>query len=95
MPLYEYYCENCDSVFETLRSIAKSEDPAACPSCGANAARIMPTTFASMSRRGGLRERVPFHHHDIRNEQPKKAIAPVKPKAGGPRKSGGKAKKAN
>jgi hypothetical protein len=43
----------------------------------------MPTTFASMSRRQGLRERVPFHHHDIRNEQPRKAIARVKPKADG------------
>jgi putative FmdB family regulatory protein len=93
MPLYEYYCEDCDNLFDTLRPIGRSEDPAACPVCGKEAGRIMPTTFASMSRRGGLRERVPFHHHDIRSEEPKKAIAPVKPKVSAARKTTGKAKK--
>ncbi len=81
MPLYEYYCERCDRVFEALRSIAKSDQPATCAACGGDAARIMPTTFAPMARRGGIKERVPFHHHDIRDKEPKRAIAPVKPRA--------------
>ena len=35
MPLYEYYCENCDDVFEALRSVSASDEPAPCPKCGA------------------------------------------------------------
>ena len=26
MPLYEYYCEKCDEVFEALRSVSASEE---------------------------------------------------------------------
>ncbi len=63
MPLYEYYCENCNEVFEALRPVSASEEPAQCPKCGADAERIMPTTFASMSRKEGWAQRVPYHHH--------------------------------
>ena len=93
MPLYEYYCDNCDNLFEALGSLSESDKPKVCPSCGWNADRIMPTTFASMSKRRGLRERVPFHHHDVREEQPKKAVARVKPKTATKRPSAGKGKK--
>jgi len=86
MPLYEYYCENCDEVFETLRSLSASEEPATCPKCGGEAGRIMPTTFASMSRREGYAQRVPYHHHPVRGGAPAKTIAPVKPKDGAKRK---------
>jgi putative FmdB family regulatory protein len=81
MPLYEYYCDNCESLFEALGSVNSSDQPKPCPTCGAASDRIMPTTFASMSKRKGLKERVPYHHHDVREEQPKKAVARVKPKA--------------
>lgn len=81
MPLYEYYCDKCDNVFEALGSLSESDKPKGCASCGRQADRIMPTTFASMSKRRGLKERVPYHHHDVREEQPKKAVARVKPKA--------------
>ncbi len=80
MPLYEYYCEKCDNVFEALRSIGFSEQPAKCPKCGREAFRIMPTTFASMMRNKGLKERVPYHHHDVRGDAKKRTIAPVKPR---------------
>ena len=80
MPLYEYYCEACDRVFEALRSVSASEQPSACPTCGKDADRIMPTTFASMSRKEGWRQRVPFHHKPIRAGEPAKPIARVKPK---------------
>lgn len=79
MPLYEYYCDKCDKIFESVQPITKSDQPIPCPKCGRKSDRIMPTTFASMSRRQGLKERVPFHHHDIREEQPKKAVARIKP----------------
>lgn len=81
MPIYEYYCEKEDRVFDALGSIATSDRPAKCPTCGRDAVRIMPTTFASLSRVKGLKERVPFHHHPVRNEGEKRTIAPVKPKA--------------
>ncbi len=93
MPLYEYYCDSCEAVFEALKTIAASDQPATCPTCGRDADRIMPTTFASMSRRKGLRERVPFHHFDTREGAPKKPIARVKPKAAPARNSGKKASK--
>ena len=89
MPLYEYYCEKEDKVFEALGSISKSDAPAKCPTCGRSADRIMPTTFASMVRVKGLKERVPFHHHPVRNEGEKRTIARVKPKAKPARSSGG------
>ena len=79
MPIYEYYCDGCEAVFDSLGSIAASDRPSKCPKCGRDADRIMPTTFASMSRRSGLRERVPFHHHDVRTEAAKPPIARVKP----------------
>lgn len=79
MPIYEYYCEKDNKVFEALGSIARSGAPAKCPKCGGEAYRIMPTTFASLSRVKGLKERVPFHHHPVRNEGAKRTIAPVKP----------------
>jgi putative FmdB family regulatory protein len=87
MPLYEYYCEACDSVFEALRSARESGEPTACPNCSALADRIMPTTFASMSRRDGWAQRVPYHHKDVRASQPARTIARVKPK-GSPKRKG-------
>jgi putative FmdB family regulatory protein len=86
MPLYEYYCESCNQVFEALRPVSASEEPAQCPKCGADSERIMPTTFASMSRKEGWAQRVPFHHHPVRAAAPTKTIAPVKPKASAKRK---------
>ena len=86
MPLYEYYCEKCTEVFEALRSVSASEEPAICPKCGRDAERIMPTTFASMSRRDGYAQRVPYHHRPVRADAPAKTVAPVKPKASAKRK---------
>jgi putative FmdB family regulatory protein len=81
MPLYEYYCESCDKVFEALRSLRQSEAPSPCPDCGREAARIMPTSFSAMSWGKGYAQRVPFHQRPVRNVAPKQAKAPVKAKA--------------
>ncbi len=82
MPLYEHYCERCDKVFEALRSLHDSDQPAPCPKCGGNADRIMPTTFASMSFRQGYAQRVPYHHRPVRSDEPQRTIALVKPGGG-------------
>ena len=81
MPLYEYYCEKCDKVFEALRPLRESDRTTACPKCGADADRIMPTSFAPMSFKQGYSQRVPFHHRPIRAPEAKpRTIARVKPK---------------
>jgi putative FmdB family regulatory protein len=33
MPLYEYYCADCRTKFETLRSMSQADDPIQCKSC--------------------------------------------------------------
>jgi len=86
MPVYEYHCEACDGIFEALRFVRQSEESAPCPKCGTDADRIMPTTFASMSRKEGWRQRVPYHHKPVRAGTPAKTIARVKPKQNAKRK---------
>ena len=83
MPLYQYHCQRCDEVFEALRPVRESDQPAPCPACGRNAERIMPTSFAPMSFKGGYAQRVPFHHRPIRAMGTKQStIAPLKPRRG-------------
>jgi putative FmdB family regulatory protein len=86
MPLYEYYCERCEKVFEALRSLHESDAAVPCPDCGSDAERIMPTSFSAMSWNRGYAQRVPFHQKPVRNVRPKKStVAPVKAKAAGRR----------
>ena len=59
MPLYEYYCEHCNGVFETLRSIRESSEPSSCPLCDRDSIRIMPTSFAAFTFRDGMPRRIP------------------------------------
>ncbi len=84
MPLYEYYCQRCDCVFEALRPLRDSSLPAPCPQCGQEAERIMPTAFAARSWRQGYPQRVPYHHRPVYNRPPKfeRTIAPVRQQKG-------------
>lgn len=59
MPLYEYYCNNCEGIFDALRSMREAADPAPCPVCDGDAARIMPTSFTAFSFRDGMPRRIP------------------------------------
>ena len=78
MPIYEYYCENCDKRFEALRPMREASEPVPCPDCQRDAPRIMPTSFAAMSWRQGYPQRVPFHQRSLRQRPPKSgaAVAP-------------------
>ena len=83
MPLYEYYCDKCDRVFEALRPLSESDVAVPCPDCGRDADRIMPTSFSAMSWSKGYPQRVPYHQRPVRNVPPKKAtVARVKGKGG-------------
>ena len=59
MPLYEYYCEHCNGIFEHLRSMRQSSEAASCPLCDRDCARIMPTSFSAFTFRDGLPRRIP------------------------------------
>ena len=59
MPLYEYFCEPCDGVFEELRTMREAGEPAPCPECNREAMRIMPTTFMAFTMREGYPRRIP------------------------------------
>lgn len=66
MPLYEYFCQPCNGIFEELRPMREATDPVPCPECYMDAARIMPTSFAAFTFRDGYPRRIPddgkFYH---------------------------------
>jgi putative FmdB family regulatory protein len=39
MPTYDYACAGCGG-FEAIRPLSRRDEPAACPDCGASAARV-------------------------------------------------------
>lgn len=59
MPLYEYHCEPCDGVFETLRPVKESSEPVPCPVCNRDAKRMMTSSFAAFTYRDGYPRRIP------------------------------------
>ena len=59
MPLYEYFCQSCNGVFEELRPMRESSEPVPCPECYKDAPRIMPTSFTAFTFREGYPRRIP------------------------------------
>lgn len=59
MPVYEFYCQSCDGVFEALRPIREASEPFPCPVCNKEGKRIMPTQFAAFTYRDGYPRRIP------------------------------------
>lgn len=59
MPIYEYYCEPCNGIFEELRPMREASEPVPCPECYKDAPRIMPTSFAAFTFREGYPRRIP------------------------------------
>ena len=49
MPLYEYYCPQCETRFELLRPMSRSDDPAACPNGHDRAQRVL-SVFSAVSK---------------------------------------------
>ncbi len=47
MPIYEYFCADCKTKFEALRSFSKADEPIACQSCqSVQTARTVSAAFA-------------------------------------------------
>ena len=59
MPVYEYYCDHCDGIFEALRPMREASGPAPCPVCTGDGQRIMPTSFSAFTLREGYPRRLP------------------------------------
>ena len=49
MPIYEYFCPECEARFEQLLPVARMDDPAPCPQGHLRAGRVL-STFASLTR---------------------------------------------
>lgn len=59
MPMYEYFCGDCNGVFELLRPVREASNAQPCPVCDNDARRLMPTDFAAFVVREGLPRRIP------------------------------------
>lgn len=59
MPIYEYYCADCNGVFEKLRPLQDAANPQSCPECDEDAARIVSRSFTAFTFRDGLPRRLP------------------------------------
>jgi putative FmdB family regulatory protein len=57
--LYEYYCSDCDGVFELLRPARESSLGQPCPECDREAKRLMPLDIQTFTMRDGLPRRIP------------------------------------
>ena len=56
MPIFEFKCKRCGTVFESLCFRSSGEDKGACPSCGSDDSEKLMSTFASV---GGGSEKGP------------------------------------
>ncbi len=50
MPLYEYRCADCHTLFEKLRPMSQSDAPATCVHCGSTATSRAISVFAAISK---------------------------------------------
>ena len=58
MPLYEYYCERCDGIYEAIRPMREASLPVPCPQCSGDGQRIM-SSFSAFTFRDGYPRRLP------------------------------------
>ncbi len=58
MPLYEYYCEPCNGIFEAIRPMSEAALPVSCPECSRDGPRIM-SSFNAFTFREGYPRRIP------------------------------------
>jgi putative FmdB family regulatory protein len=52
MPLYEYYCSQCETRFELLRPMSRSDRSATCPNGHEGAQRVV-SVFSAVSKGAG------------------------------------------
>lgn len=52
MPIYEYECNNCNTTFESVRSISDDDKDLKCPICGSSSVKKILSVFSSSSIHG-------------------------------------------
>ncbi len=58
MPLYEYYCEPCNGVYEAIRPMREASLAVPCPECDLDGERVM-SSFSAFTFREGYARRLP------------------------------------
>ena len=81
MPIYEYYCEHCDGIFEALRPMREASDPVPCPLCSRDGQRVMPTSFSAFTYRDGYPRAIPDRntYYHLGTEVKRPISGPVRP----------------
>jgi len=59
MPLYEYFCEPCNGVFELLRPTRDASREQPCPQCDEDSKRIISKEWSAFIFRDGAARRLP------------------------------------
>ncbi len=84
MPIYEYYCASCKREFEALRPASRSQDSAACKTCGEPAQRQLSTfsfksnTFTAPKLKPATK---PMRSYDLESPDKPAAETPAEPAA--------------
>lgn len=50
MPLYEYYCDDCQCKFEVLRTFSRADDPVSCTECKGSHTQRAISVFSAVSK---------------------------------------------
>ncbi|NJN84659.1 MAG: zinc ribbon domain-containing protein [Caldilineaceae bacterium] len=53
MPLYEYFCTDCNDTFEQLRPASAADQDATCPACHHDSTQRILSLFASSVKTNG------------------------------------------
>ena len=56
MPLYSYYCTQCDIIYENLRSIKQRDIKLVCPECNERCNRIMDISSFQLKGEGWAKD---------------------------------------
>ncbi|MCX5999502.1 MAG: zinc ribbon domain-containing protein [Chloroflexi bacterium] len=63
MPVYEYYCSKCQKEFELMRRMSQFDQPALCPTCGAEGSRLVSACAAKVDFYVRPAAKPPFRQH--------------------------------
>jgi putative FmdB family regulatory protein len=67
MPLYEYYCDDCQKDFTLLQSSQVNKDETQCPDCSGNRVQHNLSTFAPKTKGFSLENKAPVTTKDLPN----------------------------
>ncbi len=67
MAIYEYYCPDCEKIFELMRPISEAHEKAKCPTCGRECERLI-SSFASEAGSYVRPGKEPFRKLPIKGE---------------------------